>query len=187
MRVGLALPEEGILDRAGEADAVGVWAVLVGGPAGTETARAAAVAARTRYVRVVVALDLAAEHPVTLAEEVAVLDNLAAGRAAVVLDPHTDRQRVAAFRAALHGEVVGGVLVAPPPVQPSVPIWMGVPILALSGDVGLDRSALLAEHNPVAFVEWTGDLQILARHLLPELATVGFPRLVAELADRFAP
>jgi alkanesulfonate monooxygenase SsuD/methylene tetrahydromethanopterin reductase-like flavin-dependent oxidoreductase (luciferase family) len=103
VRVGVVLPDPpAMVDAAVQAEAAGIFAVLVEGPPGTELVRAATVAAATHYIRVAVRLDLGADDPVTLAEEVAVVDNLANGRLAVVADG-VPAETQALFRAALAG------------------------------------------------------------------------------------
>lgn len=189
MRLGLDL--QGFdLDRATEADRFGLWAVLVSGPPGTEAVRAAAVAARTRHTRIAVRLDVSCEHPFTLAEEMAVVDNIAAGRLLVVVDPPVEPEAWRDLERALSGGVVGGALVAPPPHQLSVPVLTAPVEIALTGDLDADRSTIdrcVADGSTHVFAAWPGPVAVLARHLATRAAMIGFPTIVAELADRIAP
>ena len=87
MRIGLSLPAGDELRTAEAAEAAGLFAVLVGGsPPGVEMVLAAEVAAHTDTVRLVVRVPLGSEHPVTLAEELAVLDAISGGRLVVLAD-----------------------------------------------------------------------------------------------------
>ncbi len=178
IRVGLVLPPDrwpAALQRAAEADDAGVPAVLVSGPPGTEAPRAAAVAARTRWTRVAVELDLGAEDPVALAEEVAVLDNLAAGRV-IVVARNAGPEALDLFTAALEGRTVRGVRISPPPAQPVVPVWVEPPILG-SGWQPADLAAVTASRAPLPFVVWDG--------ALGELAAIDAPPVVVDLARQF--
>ncbi|PWJ52751.1 Luciferase-like monooxygenase [Quadrisphaera granulorum] len=89
MRIGAILHEPTDVQAAADA---GLFALLLEPPARPDPAdtgciAAAEVASRTRDCRVVVRLLLGTEHPVTLAEEVAVLDHLSKGRVVVLVDP----------------------------------------------------------------------------------------------------
>ncbi|MCP5029092.1 MAG: LLM class flavin-dependent oxidoreductase, partial [Actinomycetia bacterium] len=168
MRVGLVLDsvDETDLDRARQADQLGLWAVAVGGRPGTEAIRAARVAEVTEVVRIVVAVDVAAEHPFTIAEEISVLDNLAAGRVVVIArgNPEAKYRDLGTFRGALIGRTVNGVLVTPPPVQTAVPVWDA------SGTRGSKDESIVARSidelrrhggQPVpGLVELSGDLEV---------------------------
>ncbi len=147
------------LQRARAAEEAGVPALLVSGPPGTEIVRAAAVAAQTRWVRIVVVVDLDDEDPVTLAEELAVLDNLAGGRV-VVLTKGGSAHEQAMLRSALAGEVVRGVTISPPPAQLNL----------------LVHEAGWASGR---FITWDGDPAEVVRSCAPPIVT--------ELSRRFAP
>ena len=69
MRLGLALGENIDLATARRADELGFWALLARGDPGAEMVRAARLVAATRDLRVIVEVDLQAEHPMTIAEE----------------------------------------------------------------------------------------------------------------------
>ena len=90
MRIGLDLrkssdpAEREALAR--QADLLGVWAVLVGGgPSGTEVSEAASIAIATDHVHLAVWVDGSSEHPLTLAEEISILDHLSERRALPVI------------------------------------------------------------------------------------------------------
>ena len=194
MRIGLDLL--GIADHnersvsAVEADRLGLWAVLVGGPAGTETIEASTIATRTSSIHLAVMFDADGEHPLTLAEEVSVLDHLSQRRALAIIDgPPATTDHV---RRLLAGELVDGVALSPPPAQTSVPVWVAgdVPRVDLSGDLEQDE-AVIDEYRDGGcthlFVTWPGPLLVLARHLATRAVGPDFPSIVAEMADRIDP
>ena len=67
---------------ASDADQHGIWGTVVTGPPGAECVEAAAIAAVTSNLSIIVDVDGDAAHPTTLAEEVAVLDQISRRRAA---------------------------------------------------------------------------------------------------------
>ena len=109
---------------------------------------AATVVAATSRVRVIVGVNLGDEHPVTLAEEIAVLDNLSNGRIGVIaelgaLDPEAAAEDVTVMRASWAGRPIrhrgrrwqvpagldghvapAAVMVTPPPAQLEMPLWV---------------------------------------------------------------
>lgn len=239
MRIGLTLPAGREAEAARLAEAAGLFGVLVEGERpGQEMLAAGEVAATTRSVRIVVRVPLGSEHPVTLAEELAVLDNLAGGRLVVLassagLGPGEAAEDLEVLRrswsarplrhrgarwavpAGIQGHAAPAtIVVTPPPAQIEVPVWLtggeaaalagltGLPALAerpadarpdllvqpaataLTGDLDDDRATviawadagathLLVRADPVA-------VATIARHLAPEVAMPGFPRVVAE-------
>jgi len=239
VRIGLTLPAGREAEAARLADTAGLFGVLVEGQRpGLEMLAAAEVAATTRSVRIVVRVPLGSEHPVTLAEELAVLDNLAGGRLVVLadsagLDPDEAAEDLEVLRrswiarplrhrgarwsvpAGIAGHTApAAVMVTPPPAQVEVPVWLtgtaatalaersGLPALverpadalpevpvqpaatALTGDLDDDRATVItwadagATHLLVrAAPEAVGTI---ARHLAPEVAMPGFPRVVSE-------
>jgi alkanesulfonate monooxygenase SsuD/methylene tetrahydromethanopterin reductase-like flavin-dependent oxidoreductase (luciferase family) len=149
MRLGLTLPWRGEAAAARLAEAAGLFGVLVEPDLpGTEMLAAGEVAAATRAVRIVVKVPLGSEHPVTLAEELAVLDNLSGGRVVVLADtaeldleqaaedlgllrdalsarPLRHRGRRWAVPAGIDGHVApASVAVTPEPAQVEVPVWL---------------------------------------------------------------
>ena len=86
MRLGVTLTPGDETELATAAESVGVPFVHVTAAAGTESAIAATIIAPTTTVRVIVGIHVGDEHPVTLAEEIAVLDNLSNGRIGVIAE-----------------------------------------------------------------------------------------------------
>lgn len=194
MRIGidlLSVAESGErLALAIEADRLGLWAVLVGGPPGTETIEAATIAVRTSSVHLAVMLDGNGEHPLTLAEELSVLDHLSERRALAVIDG--ERDRVDHVERLLAGHVVDDVAVSPPPAQTHVPVWVAADVARaqLTGDIDLDGPLVDRYRDGGCthlFVTWPRSLPILARHLATRAIGPGFPPIVAELADHIDP
>jgi alkanesulfonate monooxygenase SsuD/methylene tetrahydromethanopterin reductase-like flavin-dependent oxidoreductase (luciferase family) len=149
VRLGLTLPWRGEPEAARLAEAAGLFGVLVEPHRpGTEMLAACEVAAATRAVRIVVRVPLGSEHPVTLAEELAVLDNLSGGRVVVLastadLDLEAAAEDLQLLRDALgarplrhcgrrwtvpagiDGHVApDSVAVTPEPAQIEVPVWL---------------------------------------------------------------
>ncbi|MCI2956540.1 LLM class flavin-dependent oxidoreductase [Agromyces atrinae] len=147
MRIGLVLPERDTVAFARAADAAGLAAVVV--DAGDSSAALAAeVAALTTYTRLVVPVRLGSEHPVTLAEEIAVIDQLSGGRAIALVDTAGLSAAEAAedlgllreawssrwithsgprwtVPAGRHGESSPeAIAVTPSPAQIEVPVWL---------------------------------------------------------------
>lgn len=192
MRIGLDLravtDHDQRLRLAAEADRLGLWAVLFeGGPCSID---AAELAAETSSIHLAMLVDGNSEHPLTLAEEIVVVDHLSERRALVV----TCGSPAAVDHLAklLAGHVVGGVALSPPPAQTSVPIWPldTVSFLDLSGDLAADGQAIDRFRDGGCthlFVTWDGSLQTLARHLATRAVGPDFPTIVAEMADRIDP
>ncbi len=194
MRLGLdltgaaATAADERLARAVEADRLGLWAVLIGGAAGEETVDAAAIATETSSIHLAVLLDgRRGDHPLTLAEELAVLDHVSERRALGVVDgepgvvEHVDRL--------LAGEIVDGVALTPPPAQTRLPVWAAdaVARVVLTGEIAADREVI--DHHrdrgcTHLFVAWPGPLLPLARHLATRAVGPDFPTIVADWADR---
>lgn len=191
MRIGLDLLKvANHADRlalAVEADRLGLWAVLVGGKPGTETIEASTIATRTSSIHLAVMLDGDSEHPLTLAEEISVLDHLSKRRALAIVDGreavvnHVERL--------LTGELVDGVALSPPPAQTTVPVWAAgeVARVDLTGDIKSDGGVIDNHRDDGCthlFVTWPGQLLVLARHLASRAVGPDFPSIVAEMADR---
>jgi hypothetical protein len=185
MRLAIALGDD--MTRATgiarSADELGLWGVEVRGPAGTETARAAYVAHATSHVRIIVRIHLDAEHPYTLAEEIAVLDNLSAGRAVALIEMGSaSEQALLTLADALAGRVTGGSLLSPPPVQLQVPIWLTTP--DHSHLAGLAKSPeSLGDHGlgsvSPGSVELSGDLDV-DRPIVDEWLMAGCTHLLVD-------
>ena len=187
MRLGLDLrtSPQTTRERAIAADRLGLWAVLVGGEAGVEAVMAAGLSTVTTQVRIFVEIDLDAEHPVTIAEELAVLDNLCAGRVGAVLSG-TEPERSELLRRALLGHEVNGIVIAPPTVQTVMTTWLASHVAArpqdldrslptaapgrteLPGDLtaaGIEVDAWRRAGCTHLFARWDGTVSVLARHL----------------------
>jgi alkanesulfonate monooxygenase SsuD/methylene tetrahydromethanopterin reductase-like flavin-dependent oxidoreductase (luciferase family) len=167
VRIGLTLPAGREAEAARLAETAGLFGVLVEAQrSGLEMLAAGEVAATTRSVRIVVRVPLGSEHPVTLAEELAVLDNLAGGRLVVLADSAdldageaaedlevlrrawTARPlRHRGVRWAVPARIAGhatpaAVMVTPPPAQVEVPVWLtGTAAAALAERSGLPALA----------------------------------------------
>lgn len=192
MRVGLdlrAATGDALVDQARQADRFGVWAVMVSSPLD-----AAVVATGTDHIHLALFVDPTTEHPLTIAEEIAVLDQLSTRRMLAVVDAADQQSRNMAdhIRRLLGGHIVDGVTLAPPPAQTAVTIWHSgdVPIVELTGDLGPDRSTIddLRDHGHThAFAQWPGSIKSFARHLVTRALTADFPQIVADHADVIAP
>ena len=87
MRLGLILTERREADMARLAESHGLFGVLAGtGEPRTAITAAVYASTATDFVRVVVNVRLGREHPVTIAEELSVLDNVNNGRTVVLAD-----------------------------------------------------------------------------------------------------
>lgn len=144
----MTLPAGDEVATAVTAESLGVPFVHVAAAPGTEAAIAAAVAVATTTVRIVVGLGVGDEHPVTLAEEIAVIDNVSNGRLGIIaelgaLPAEAASEDVALLRASWAGRPVAhqgarwrvpaalpghaaplAVMVTPQPVQLEVPLWV---------------------------------------------------------------
>jgi alkanesulfonate monooxygenase SsuD/methylene tetrahydromethanopterin reductase-like flavin-dependent oxidoreductase (luciferase family) len=150
MRLGLVLRERGEAEMARLAEAHGLFGVLAGA-ANPITAITAAVYASTatEFVRVVTRVELGLEHPVTIAEELSILDNVNNGRTVVLvdtgaLDEESAADEIAVLREALSSrplqhegkrwKVPAGlpanvtapksISVTPKPAQLEIPFWL---------------------------------------------------------------
>lgn len=165
MRLGIVLDPATGLERAVEADELGLAFVVVpGGALGEGIALAAAVAARTRDTRIVVHTPLGTEHPTTIAEELSVVDHVSGGRVVALLDTcdlsvEAAAEDVGLLRQAWSGRWVThsgprwtvparihgddsphAVSVTPWPAQLELPVW-------LTGEAAADLGA--SERLPV--------------------------------------
>ena len=150
MRLGLVLAEGGEAEKARLAEAHGLFGVLAGA-ANPLTAITGAVYASTAtdFVRIIARVRLGLEHPVTIAEELAILDNVNNGRTVILadtgqLDAADAAEEVEVLRAALSNrplqhdgrkwKVPAGlpanatapksIEVTPKPAQLEIPFWL---------------------------------------------------------------
>jgi Luciferase-like monooxygenase len=150
MRLGLALVEGREAEMARLAEAHGLFAVLAGSSNPLTAINAAVYASTaTEFVRVAVRVQLGLEHPVTMAEELSILDNVNNGRTIVLadsgeLDPEPAADEVAVMRKAMSSRPIQhdgtkwkvpaglpanvtapkSISVTPKPAQLEVPFWL---------------------------------------------------------------
>jgi alkanesulfonate monooxygenase SsuD/methylene tetrahydromethanopterin reductase-like flavin-dependent oxidoreductase (luciferase family) len=147
VRILLDLPTAAAATWASAADAAGIQGVVVPAEATISTIAAPPVVLATTDVRVVVPIVLGTEHPVTLAEELVVLDALSAGRIVALvdtgdLDVDAAQEDLSLVRRALSGRIIrhhgprwtvpaglapdvsDSLIVTPGPVQIEIPIWL---------------------------------------------------------------
>ena len=148
MRIGLQLRPGREAEDARIAERAACAFVGVDGAVRSPLVAAAAVAVVTDYVRIVVPIRLGTDHPVTLAEDIAVLDNLSGGRVVALVDtgdlgPEEAAEDLGLLRASLGArpvkhrgarwqvpagieghEAPDSIQVTPKPVQISVPLWL---------------------------------------------------------------
>lgn len=175
---------------ANEADQHGIWGIVVTGPPGAECVEAAAIATVTSNLSVIVDVDGDAAHPTTLAEEVAVLDQISRRRAALIFRGETTTKL--SVVALLSGLPSNGVILSPPPAQTAVPVFApeDMPEVDLEGDLQ-NNAAIIDQYRdastPFLVVSWNGPIKELARHLVGRAASPDFPQMVADLADEIDP
>ncbi len=160
MRLGLALAEGREAEMARLAEAHGLFGVLAGsGNPLTAIIAAVYASTATEFVRVVARVQLGVEHPVTIAEELSILDNVNNGRTVVLidtadLDHETAMDEVAVLRQALSNRPIQhdgprwkvpaglaanaaapkSISVTPKPAQLEIPFWLSGPAAAAVGD-----------------------------------------------------
>jgi alkanesulfonate monooxygenase SsuD/methylene tetrahydromethanopterin reductase-like flavin-dependent oxidoreductase (luciferase family) len=195
----------GVAARAAAVEAHGLAAVLLDAPAGVEALAASVAATATAAVRLAVVVHLDAEHPLTLAEELAVVDNGSGGRIVAVVDPGNLSDADAAEAVGLVEQAWSGrpvrhagrwtvpaglpghqapdaVIVTPPPAQLEVPVWLTRPV------TGVDRPVVGAAPGGTGGrtvpgrVALTGDLDA-DRATLRAWADAGTSVLFVETAD----
>jgi len=119
MRLGLVLAEGHEKELARLAEEHGLFGVLAGSGDPLTAVNAAVYASTaTEFARIIVRVSLGLEHPVLIAEELAVLDNVNNGRTVVLadteeLDEEAAEDEIAVLREALAGR----------PVQHDGPVW----------------------------------------------------------------
>lgn len=150
MRIGLVLPEGRERELAEAAERHGLFGVLAGAGNPLTAINAAVYASTaTEFVRIAVRVALGLEHPVLIAEELSVLDNVNNGRTIVLadageLDADAAEDEVAVLREALAARALQhegpvwkvpaglpanvtapkSISVTPKPVQLEVPFWV---------------------------------------------------------------
>ena len=119
MRLGLVLTERKEAEMARLAEAHGLFGVLAGsGNPLTSITAAVYASTATEFVRVVVRVGLGLEHPVTIAEELSILDNVNNGRTVVLVDTGELDEEAAADEVAVLREAL-----ASRPIQHEGPRW----------------------------------------------------------------
>ena len=168
MRLGLVLPEGREAELARLAERHGLFGVLAGdGNPLTAVTAATYASTATEFASVVVRVTLGLEHPVLIAEEIAVLDNVNNGRTIVLVDTgHLDEaaadDEVAVMRESLAGRPIqhagpvwkvpaglpanpqspSSISVTPKPPQLEVPFWVtGNAAAAVAASQGVARLA----------------------------------------------
>jgi hypothetical protein len=160
VRIGLVLAEGQEAEMARLAEAHGLFGVLAGSGNPLTAINAAVYASTaTQFVRVVTRVRLGLEHPVTIAEELSILDNVNHGRTVVLadtgeLDPKTAADEVSVLREALSSRPIQhegpiwkvpaglpanvtaprSISVTPKPAQLEVPFWLTGPAAKGVGD-----------------------------------------------------
>jgi hypothetical protein len=164
MRIGLVLPEGQETKLARLAEVHGLFGVLAGSGNPLTAIHAAVYASTaTEFVRVVTRVRLGLEHPVTVAEEISILDNVNNGRTIVLadtggLDREPAADEVAVLREALSSRPIqhegpawkvpaglpanatapSAISVTPKPAQVEVPFWLtGAAARQVGDDSGL--------------------------------------------------
>lgn len=119
MRLGLVVAEKREAEMARLAEEHGLFGVLSGtGDPLTAISAAVYASTATRFVRVVVRVKLGLEHPMTIAEELAILDNVNNGRTVVLADTGDLDKEWAADEIAVLREAL-----ASRPIQHEGPRW----------------------------------------------------------------
>ena len=174
MRLGLALAEGREADMARLAEAHGLFGVLTGwGDPMTAIIAAVYASTATEHVRVVTRVQLGLEHPVTIAEELSILDNVNNGRTVVLVDTGDLDKEAAADETAVLREALSSrpiqhdgsrwkvpaglpanvtapksISVTPKPAQIEIPFWVtGTAALAVGAACGL--AVLAQQPHPI--------------------------------------
>src|SRR5712691_5593722 len=150
LRIGLVLGEGQEATHAKLAEAHGLFGVIAGlGDPLTAVNAAIYASTATEFVRVVTRLRLGLEHPVTIAEELSILDNVNNGRTIVLADtgelsPESATDEIAVLREALSSRPIQhagpawkvpaglpanataptSISVTPKPAQLEIPFWL---------------------------------------------------------------
>ena len=150
MRIGIVATEGDESALARTAEAHGLFGLVVGtGNPLTAITAAVYASTSTQYLRIVPVVRLGLEHPVTVAEEIAILDNVNNGRTIVAvdtagLDAEAAEDEISVLREALAGRPLDhdgprwtvpaglaanvtapqSISVTPKPPQAEVPFWV---------------------------------------------------------------
>jgi hypothetical protein len=164
LRIGLVLGDGQEANEAKLAEAHGLFGVVAGTNDALTAINAAIYASTaTEFVRVVTRVRLGLEHPVTIAEELSILDNVNNGRTIVLADtgeltPESAADEIAVLREALSSRPIqhegpawkvpaglpanatatASISVTPKPAQLEVPFWVtGAAAEAVGAEAGL--------------------------------------------------
>ena len=173
-----------------QADTHGIWGVVVTGPPGAETVEASAIATATDHVTIAVDIDGEAAHPTTIAEEVAVLDQLSQRRTMVILRAGNETRNT--VTTLLKGLPKEGVILSPPPAQAAVVVHGPEDIPRIEISQGPEQLAELIDQHRDAneqFLVVATDRSVkeLARPAIGRAASTDFPQMVANMADQIDP
>jgi hypothetical protein len=219
VRIHLLLPVGGTADTttwAAAADEAGVHGLLVDPAAGLGAVTAPPVALATTDTRVIVPVVLGPENPITLAEELLVIDALSAGRVIAhvdtgELDAEAALEDVALLRRALSGRpirhrgarwqvpagiaegVSEAVIVTPGSTQLEIAVWLtGAAAEAVAASLSLpvvatDPTAALRQDGvQPATAALTGELDA-DRDIVGTWATAGATHLIVSLPPTAEP
>jgi len=169
VRIAVVLPERDEARTAALAEEHAVFGVVAGYHEPLTSMNAAIYAAlATTAVRVVVRVLLGSEHPVTIAEEIAVFDNICGGRTIVLADAGalTDgdasaeieilQSSLSARPVRLEGKwfppsddpALSVLAVTPQPAQVTVPVWLTGAAAAVAAAVGAPALASQRSSHP---------------------------------------
>jgi len=173
-----------------QADTYGIWGVVVTGPPGVETVEASAIATATDHVTIVVDIDGEAAHPTTIAEEVAVLDQLSQRRTMIILRAGNEKRNT--VTTLLKGLPSEGVILSPPPAQASVVVHAPEDVQQIEMPEEPEKLAELIDQHRDAneqflVVATHRSVKELARHAIGRAASINFPQMVADMADQIDP
>ena len=173
-----------------QADTHGIWGVVVTGPPGAETVEASAIATATEHVIIVVDIDGEAAHPTTIAEEVAVLDQLSQRRTMIILRAGNETRNT--VTTLLQGLPSDGVILSPPPAQAAVVVYAPEDIPNIEIPQELEQLTEVIDqyrdaNEQFLVVATNRPVKELARHAIGRAASADFPQMVADMADQIDP
>lgn len=186
MKIGIRTRPGSEAAEAAAAEQHGAFGVLIEPDPATAGVAAAAAATRTGVTRLIVRTVLGVDHPVTLAEDLAVLDNISRGRVVALVDTgalefDAAREDLSLLLAALTPrpvqhqgvrwqvpagleghEAPNSIEVTPKPVQVEIPVWLTGAAAARLGAVTGDP--VLAE--TMSACDGTRTVQPAVEHLV---------------------